>query len=355
MVEDFNKLQADTRTQHRPTLATPLRKQAGDLDDEASRLRRQKLDVDVELNQAKRKQQESERQDATIAKREQEVKAGKESLDRYVGTLATRLSGPPLDTSEWGTHAKRIPELALEWVFTSAIAQVKQHGGQWAAKLLDYLAVLKQQLQANPEDPGHGGPWVEVIGNTKLGEKEAGLSQVNLIQVSIDMPGTNLLRFLTSEDGETRAAREKLVTETASTFIHEAAHLRQYRIYKNASYPWTPHQDFGGLNLAQRSNKGAQYANWTEDVKSAFDEFGRGGTKGQAQGDPDRKRFFDALHAKEYYDPTSRIDERASELVSHLLELVYAWRDEQKFRGVFPECAKLLDRVITQGAAAPGT
>jgi uncharacterized protein YdcH (DUF465 family) len=68
------------------------------------------------------------------------------------------------------------------------------------------------------------------------------------------------------------------------------------------------------------------------------------------------QHFSAALEQYEYLDDQSRLnDDRGGELVSHLMELTYAWNDDARFDRIFPECAKLLDRVIAKGGAAPGT
>jgi hypothetical protein len=107
------------------------------------------------------------------------------------------------------------------------------------------------------------------------------------------------------------------------------------------------------------------YADWPEDVVAAFQEFKQGGIRFQEANESNEKwnKLLGNLHAPAYYipDPTQEPDawrpearpvlkdERAKELVSHLMELLYDWGDENKFREVFPKCVALLDRVITHG------
>ncbi len=322
----------------------PLRPVRETLQDFAWDLERQKNAVEFDRkwadDQRHKKEQEAAHRDKMIAEREQEVTGGKRTLGLYVEPPEIKLEGPALDTEKWGKHAARLPKLFLEWLFTAALKHAKEHPSKWTSALLEFLKGLKQS-QAS-------GPFVDVIGNTKLGDKEAGLSVANWIIVKIDLPTTKLMEVLTREDAEHTKIRNDLITETASTFIHEAAHVRQMRVYGNASFPWKPHEDFGGFSLGKPEDKGVPYAKWTPDVQAAFDEFQRGGSSGQAKDDTKWKSVFDALHEKRYYDPVTKLDDRASELVSHLIELAYAWGDD-KFRAIFPLGAGLLDRTILSG------
>jgi hypothetical protein len=91
-------------------------------------------------------------------------------------------------------------------------------------------------------------------------------------------------------------------------------------------------------------------------VRSAYAEFAQGGKSAAATGDEHWKNIASVLEQYLYLDDQKRLtDDRGKELVSHLMELSYAWNDDARFNRIFPECAKLLDRVITKGGAAPGT
>jgi hypothetical protein len=52
------------------------------------------------------------------------------------------------------------------------------------------------------------------------------------------------------------------------------------------------------------------------------------------------------LQGEDYYIRRKK-DLRASEVVSYLMELRYAWNDEDRFEDLFPFGAELLQRVIT--------
>jgi hypothetical protein len=329
-----------------PRSLRPLRDRLTDL---AWDLERQKkpfeLDRDWDAKPRRKRAKEAARQDQVIADREREVAAYKPTLGQYLEPPNTKIEGP-LDTTEWRNHADRLPTLFLEWLLTAAFKQAMDRPGKWTAKLLDFLKELKRNQES--------GPFIDVIGNTKTGDREAGLSVKNWIILKIDLPSRGLLKVLSGEDAENTEIRHDLVTETASTFLHEAAHVRQIRVYGNASFPWKPHPDYGGYSAGEGDSKGIPYAKWTPDVQKAFEEFKRGPGTAQVNGDTKWKGLFDALHATEYYHagnelkPGTGLDDRASELVSHLVELAYAW-GEERFRTAFPLCTALLDRTILWG------
>lgn len=292
-------------------------------------------------------EQESRRQDAMITeryggmmtRREQEVAAGEGLVRRYVFKLdLAKLVKAP---DSWGKYGAVVPGLFVEWVFSAAIRQLTQDASSWVTALLDYLGRLPKTPEAAAGSDSLPGPVVELRGSGNA----AGEAYPNFIGLSIEPAGNaDLLELLTSEGAEASRERGKLVTETASTFIHEAAHLRQLRVYDNASFPWHPRPEemqAGVSMLGGPGSKGVPYEKWPAEVQGAYDEFMRGGSAEKAAGDPHWARFSGTLKRYQRKDD----DVRASELVSHLVELAYAWRDEQTFRAVFPEGAALLDKV----------
>jgi hypothetical protein len=159
------------------------------------------------------------------------------------------------------------------------------------------------------------------------------------------------LEILVGDDAQETKIREDLVTGTASTFLHEASHSLQAKVYGNASYPWKP----GDYETRQPNVTGLLPSELPPVVRDALNEFVSGGENGQAAADPAWSRINSSLHAPDYYyinEQTGRIrDIRAKELVSHLMELAYAWRAKppgEGFRKAFPKGADLLDWVITQ-------
>lgn len=327
-----------------------LRSLRRDLQERAGRLEAERKGHERAIRESAaqqvRQEQESAQLERAIARREQELTAGKKTAGQYVDLahLNTRLddSFPKPAQEEWGPRAQEIPVLFLEWLFVTAAERAEKHESTWVAQLLDFLKKLRKS-QAEAEV---SGPHVDMIGRKANSGKEAGQAQKNWIVLRIDLPGTNLPRLLTGEDDESRKARESLVEETTSTFIHEAAHIQQMRTYGNASYPWKPAVELGGFGAGQGGSKGIPLRKWPNDVKEAYLEFKDGGVGGRAQSDPKWQNIVKGLHAPEYYDPNTGTDERASELVSHLMELVYAWRDDAKFRETFPDCDFLLDKVL---------
>lgn len=217
--------------------------------------------------------------------------------------------------------------------------QGKQGPSRWVAKLLKDLRALTT--------PGSPGLVMEVVGNTRSSGNVGGEASANFIKLNIDLSSGELQNVLTGEDPVNAKAREELVTTTASTLIHESAHVRQNQTYDNASYPWKASPRYGGFALGELSSKGVAFGDWSEDVQRAFREFESGGSAQQAKADAAWNHIFPAL--ERYENLATGTDEQAKELVSHLMELVYAWNNDTRFRDVFPICAALLDRVITEG------
>ena len=331
--QGFKELPPDTRIQHRPTLANPLLALAGDL-------QAHRRDLEKRFEQ----EQKSAPLNAAIAKRKQEATARKELVGQYVGSLEFQLQAPP-EKWEWGQPAQTVPAVLLEWIFTAVIAKVdqgKEGPSRWVAKLL-------KDLRALTTTSSHG-LRMEVVGNTQSSGNVGGEARANSIRLNIDMSSLSsgdMQNALTGDDPRAARTREELVTTTASTLIHESAHVRQEQTYDNTSYPWKASPHYGGHSLGQGSSTGVAYDEWSEDVQKAFNEFEKGGSSGQAIADDAWKHIFPGL--ERYHDPEAGTDERAKELVSHLMELVYAWSDDTRFRDVFPDCAALLDRVITEG------
>ena len=330
---DYRELPPDTRIQHRPTLANPLLASAGDL-------QAHRRDLEKRFEQ----EQKSAPLNAAIAKRKQEATARKELVGQYVGSLEFQLQAPP-EKWEWGQPAQTVPAVLLEWIFTAVIAKVdqgKEGPSRWVAKLL-------KDLRALTTADSHG-LRMEVVGNTQSSGNVGGEARANSIRLNIDLSSLSsgdMQNALTGEDPRAARTREDLVTTTASTLIHESAHVRQEQTYDNTSYPWKASPHYGGHSLGQGSSTGVAYDEWSEDAQKAFNEFEKGGSLGRALADDAWKRIFPGL--ERYHDPEAGTDERAKELVSHLMELVYAWSDDTRFRDVFPDCAALLDRVITEG------
>ncbi len=90
------------------------------------------------------------------------------------------------------------------------------------------------------------------------------------------------------------------------------------------------------------------------DMQNAFIELGNGGSGRQAENDITWHEKFTSLEAYHRVSEDEKKEDledlRAAELVSHLMEIAYAWRDDAKFRSTFPLGAALLDRVIIRGS-----
>jgi len=316
---------------------------------------------DYEQQKGEQERQEkalkSQRQAEAIDKCEQQVEAGKATIGQYIGDLTVSVDAKKVQPQDSNSA------LFVHWIFTSAIDQAKARSDSnpWVASLLEHL---QQRKEANK------GLWVMVSGTT-TNQKAAGQGAKKFVKLHISVPGNPLTLLVRNEE---RADREKLVTETASTFIHEASHSLQGFVYKNESYPWPknkpPYESGSNRNVV-----GFLPEALPQDVKLALEEFVNGGSKGQAAesadpeqaekaadpeqaekaADPAWKHILGLLHNKAYYAPPLRagdetLDKRASELVSYLIELRYAWNDERRFRETFPSGAALLDRVITRRA-----
>ncbi len=273
----------------------------------------------------RQKEQEDSRLRETKRQREEEVQQGKALIDAYVGTLETQ--PPEL-------------ELLIRWVFIKALAQLAHHRDDRITTLLEYL----KQHRKKEKEEGAEGPWVQLTGDTgAVGVRGEGAP--NLIVLTIPLWGRTPSTLLTSNDQEDN--RNKLVAATARGFIHEAAHLRQLRIYENVSHPFREPEQ---IIVPDKPDTGIQWNRWPAEVKDAYKEFEAGGKGGMTESERNEwNRAFKGLASAEYYEPGSK-DLRSRELVSHLMEIVYTWGSRQRFDAVFPKCAALLDRVIITGA-----
>jgi hypothetical protein len=332
--QDFKGLPVDTKLEYRRTLATPLLREAGVLDAHRRGLeqRFEQEEKSVSLKAATT---------AAIAKPKRDVAEREKLVGQYVGSLEFQLQEPS-EKWKWGEGPQTVPAVLLEWIFTAAIAKVdqgKEGPSRWVAKLLKDLRALTT--------PGLPGLVMEVVGNTRSSGNVGGEASANFIKLNIDLSSGDLQNILTGDGPVNAKAREELVTRTASTLIHESAHVRQNQIYENSSYPWKASTWHGGFALGQLSSQGVAYGKWSEDVQRAFSEFENGGREEQAKADAAWNHIFPAL--ERYENLATGTDERAKELVSHVMEVVYAWNDDKRFRDVFPVCAALLDRVITEG------
>jgi hypothetical protein len=170
------------------------------------------------------------------------------------------------------------------------------------------------------------------------------------------LPDKNTRNLNASNAEEYPQEREKLVNELAKAFIHETAHMWQLRQYSNESHPWTLKKvDIAKENPQTLPPGEIAMFIAPEDVQRAFKELNRGGKGGAAKNDPEVKRALRVMTGPTYYQPGESEnapirDQRARELVSHLIEIVYVWPSPGEFQEVFPECSKLLDRVISRGA-----
>jgi hypothetical protein len=313
-------------------------------------------------------QQKSKYQDTVIAERKAEVTAGRALLGQYIENLRIDVVGLPEPV---------IPKLLFGWIFTSAFRQatVRSSSNRWIAGLLAHLKVL------NAAGPGRG-PQVVVVGTDKS-KGPAGQGRAGYIEVEIDLVNKRPLEVLTSDDALYKGVRDELVTETASSFLHEAAHSLQDTRYDNSSYPWERSRSPGSISKFGWVRAGFLPSELPVEVLSALQEFIDGGD--QTVQEPEHvaawKRIQGNLHAPNYYvlDPRvegdaefkkknllgrsshleaaaenrkkypafdSMTDIRAKELVSHLIEVAYAFNDVEKFRAAFPRGADLLDKVI---------
>jgi hypothetical protein len=336
--EEFKKLPLAARRSHRPTLWKPLRDQADELDARSKGIRKREQARNEAIAESK---QEETAKEAAITKRKQEAAAGEELVSKYVKTLEYKVGS--LKAQDWADHAETLSGLFLKWIFPAAIAEADKvkDSSQWVAALLNDL-----KGRRTPDS----GLWVTVIGQ-KGNIPASGESNANWIKLYFDLSNIDLLDFLAGEGPHNVSAREKFVTGTASTFIHEAAHVRQMQAYDNSSYPWKASMQHGGFALGAPKSKGVRFEHWTPEVQEAFKELKQGGSKEQAKNDTTWHDKFTRLEGY-HQDKGSQeeTDERAAELVSHLMEIVYAWHDDKKFREIFPLGAALLDKVIKPGA-----
>jgi hypothetical protein len=284
---------------------------------------------------------------AEIPGRQEEVTAGRVLVNQYVdydAKLVFKLEGEGNDG---------YAELLVKWIFTSAIEQaeaVRSPSEPWVA---DLLAHLRARRQANDR------LLVTVVGVMGLAPGAEGEGSEFQIIVRVRLANAadkSPLEILVGDDAQATKIRDDLVTGTASTFLHEASHSLQEKVYGNASYPWPK---FKGTESTTGGFTGFERAQLPWDVKEALDEFVKGGENGQAAADPADpawSRINSSLHESAYYVENKRTrtttkDIRAKELVSHLMELAYAWRAKPKgqgFRDVFPSGADLLDTVISK-------
>lgn len=341
--KDFASLPSAARVAHRPTLARPLRDKIEELEKHQKDLAQRHGTHAGHLQQQQQIAQQATRMKAETELRRKETRACRSLVNDYVYKLTFQL---PEDTPakwEWRSFPDTVPAMLLEWACTAMLAKVEKDKQGWAAALLDGLKRRNNASQT--------GLYLTVIGHTKTLPGVHGEAHGNWVKLYPSLLGLNLEKVLAGGDPADAKARDDLVASMSSTFIHEYAHARQIQVYDNNSLPWKPHRDYGGHSTAALSG-GVPPGQWTRDVLGAFTEFENGGKSGQATADGHWKNFSSSLAG---YQNNKGKDQRANELVSHLMELAYAWRDEKKFRAVFPECAALLDRVILKEAAAPGT
>jgi hypothetical protein len=211
-------------------------------------------------------------------------------------------------------------------VFTDAIAQAAGHSDHRVRTLLEYLKSLRNENLREDQ----GGPFIELTidSNRFLMRGQA---------------FENMIQF---ETGPHVLDDKDAVTETARCFTHELAHLFLLRKYANVSHPWR--YPFKGSPEQTTAATGIPFGEWPKEVQAAYQEFEQGGKNGVARDDPEWARLIGGLKATEYYNPDKGVDFRGRELVSHLIELVYAWKSEERFDGSFPKCRVLLADVLTR-------
>ncbi len=236
------------------------------------------------------------------------------------------LAGIDFGTLEVDMALTAEQNLLIGRVFSKALAQLAGHPDDRVTALLKYLKQLKEGQET--------GPWVTLKGNANAYGVRGEASE-NAIELAFPLP---LLREDKLDD---------LVLETAKSFVHEAAHLRQLRIYENVSHPFgIPRQI---VTFTSGDDLGIPQREWPREVKDAHQELQNGGEKGQAKDNIEWVRIIGGLENAEYYVKGGK-DMRARELVSHLMEIVYTWRAPEQFDAVFPRCAALLKRVIIEEA-----
>jgi hypothetical protein len=298
----------------------------------------------------------SQREAAAIADAQTQVAAGQAAITPYIGTLDITV-----DSQQVSQPPDSIPGLFVVWIFTSAIGQAVARSANDPS-----VAGLLGQLQ---ERKTAGGGLLTMVAGSTTYQRAAGQGNKDFVRIVIRMPDVPL-KLLVGDDRQDRADRNALVTETASSFIHEAAHSLQEFVYKNGSYPWRDRPEISSVTYGVRPK------DLPGDVGPALREFEGGGRAGQASEDPDWVRFSKLLHNEQYYippvpippvpapqpetggsarrppvkppEPPRNKDFRSKEIVSYLVELRFAWNDEARFRRIFPEGTSLLHRVITQ-------
>ncbi len=254
--EKFRELQPATRLRHSKALSlAPLRKLAQDLEgprkDIGKRFEKEQAE---KAAIAKPEEEEEEAQKAALFERKQEVWAEKRLVRRYFHQLEYKLGSQA--AQDWEKQKGTPYGLFLQWVFTAVIAKADKEKGAspWIAALLGYLESRRT--------PGPG-LFVTVIGQS--GNIQAyGMTNDNHIRLFIDLsPIKDPVKFLTGKESSTVGAREKLVAQTASTFIHEAAHVRQMVIYANGSNPWRVNSPpFEMLQIKKEKFTGVRFDDW---------------------------------------------------------------------------------------------
>jgi hypothetical protein len=291
------------------------------------------------LEQRRSAEGEADRLTASLTQRKQEAKTQQAIIEKYL-----ELRVPTGNPKYMG--------LLLSWLFGIALDRLIQHGDSLATTLLGRLETLRTRKRA----AGQPGPAVNLSADIG-GFTVKGLARHDGLDLAIGVPRTPPLTLIASDAPQHRQERAELVTELAKGFIHETAHLWQLRQYQNVSHPWSAQYVGGqprpeGLPLDE-----IPLFNAPADVRSAYAELAAGGVGGAAKDDPEWQRAFKAMTHPEYYRPgpaedSPRRDQRAREIVSHLMEIVYAWNSPEKFRRIFPACSALLDRVISKGGDA---
>jgi hypothetical protein len=323
--DSFGKLAEETRQRTTTTLAEPLSGQVAVLSDQADALRTLRVELPKRYEQqraaAHRDKAIAER-DKAIAERRRELAGLMPTVDEYVVVESIRLEGAVY---------KGVDPLPIQWLFAAAISQAKDRSksNPSVAGLLEYLRTRKHDNK---------GLMVTVVGTEYA--KIPGRGGDDYVVLHIELRTMDPLHLLGDDAAE--GTRKKLIAETASTFIHEASHSLQRSIYRNQSYPWRREQS----PLTSPTSGVVDINALPTDVRRAVEEFTEGGREGLAANDTAWIRLNQFLQGEDYYIRRKK-DLRASEVVSYLMELRYAWNDEDRFEDLFPFGAELLQRVIT--------
>lgn len=291
-----------------------------------------KARIDKAEAQQRREQETAARRAAMLAQRRQERTELAGLVDRYFQLDPNVKVEPPAPalTDEY--------KLLLEWLSGASVRQLAGSRDRQIAALVVHLGKLRKQRR-NGE---FGGPHLTLTGrlNSYLAQ---GRARPNEIKLSLGLPPTDPVELLADPEHDER--RAGLVTELATGFIHEAAHVWQIAKYENDSHPWPPDPAAALSGLHVVGDPGIPFDTWPAEVRLAYREFESGGAAGQAAEYQEWKRLKKAITADAYYRLGVK-DLRGLELVSHLIELLYTWRLVQPFAEVFPKGSALIDRVL---------